>query len=127
MKIAVIIVRILMGLLFLFSSVVVLFKLMPQPELKGDAKIFMDGMVASHYLMPVVKVIELLCSLAFLSGRFVPLATVVLFPIIVNIVLFNAFVSPENLPVGIFVLFGDLFLAYACRKHYQMLFASKIA
>jgi len=115
----------LVGLLFLFSSVVVLFKLMPQPELKGDAKIFMDGMVASHYLMPVVKVIELVCSLAFLSGRFVPLATVVLFPITVNIVLFNALVTPETLPVGIFVLFGNLFLAYAYRKNYVTLLAAK--
>ncbi|MDQ6631767.1 MAG: DoxX family protein, partial [Verrucomicrobiota bacterium] len=35
MKIAVIIVRVLLGLMFLFSSIVVLFNLMPQPELKG--------------------------------------------------------------------------------------------
>ena len=49
MKIAIIIVRTLMGLLFLFASIVVLFKLVPQPELTGNVKVFMDGVNASGY------------------------------------------------------------------------------
>lgn len=36
MKIAVIAVRTLMGLLFLFASITFLLKLFPQPELNGD-------------------------------------------------------------------------------------------
>jgi len=79
MKIATTIVRILMGLMFLFASIVVLFKLAPQPELKGSQKLFMDGIAATVYFMPLLKITELTCALAFLSGRFVPLATVVIF------------------------------------------------
>lgn len=125
MKIAAIIIRILMGLLFLFASVTFLFKLFPKPELQGDIKLFNEGIDASRYLMPTVKVIELLCGIAFVVGRFVPLATVVIFPIAVNIFLFNAFLSPEGLPVAAFVLLGDLFLAYYYRKNYESLFAVK--
>lgn len=119
MKIAVLIVRILMGLMFAFASIVVLFKLTPQPELTGDVKIFMDGMKASVYLMTAVKVIELVCAVAFLSGRFVPLATVVIFPIIVNIFLFHVFMGPEGLPTAILLLLGNLFLAYNYRDKYK--------
>ncbi len=86
---------------------------------------FMEGATATRYLMPVVKAIELLSSISFLTNRFVPLATVVLFPITVNIFLFNLFLSPETLPVGIFVLFGNLFLAYAYRKHYATILVAK--
>jgi len=125
MKIAAIIVRILMGLLFLFSSIVVLFKLVPQPELKDGAKLFMTGMEASVYLLPLIKVTELLCSIAFLSGRFVPLATVVIFPITLNIVLYHTFLAREGLPVAIAVLLGNLFLAYVYRKHYATLLVAK--
>jgi len=125
MKIAKTIVRILMGLMFLFASIVVLFKLAPQPELKGGAKLFMDGIVASVYFMPLLKITELVCAIAFLSGRFVPLATVVIFPIIVNIVFFHAFLAPEGLPVAILLLLGNLFLAYANREHYVTLVAAK--
>lgn len=125
MKIAVIIVRILVGLMFLFSSVVVLFKLVPQPQLKGDIKVFMDGVNASVYLMPLIKVTELVCAIALITGRFVTLALVVLFPIMINIVLFHAFLGPENLPVVIALLLGILFLAYAYRRNYESLFTVK--
>ena len=123
MKIASIIVRTLMGLLLLFASIVFLFKLVPQPELTGAVKVFNDGMAASVYLMPLVKVIELLCGIAFIAGRFVPLAIVVIAPIVVNILLFHVFLGPEGLPVAIFLFLGNLFLAYVYRKNFEPLLA----
>jgi putative oxidoreductase len=44
MRIALIIVRSLMGLLFLFSSITFLFKLITLPELTGAMKIFSEGL-----------------------------------------------------------------------------------
>jgi putative oxidoreductase len=125
MKIAKIIIRILMGLLFLFSSVVVLFNLVPEPELTGKVKLFNEGLAASVYMMPLIKSLELICAIAFLSGRFVPLATVVIFPITVNILLFHMFLAPEGLPVAIFLFLGNLFLAFTYRKNYQTLIVAK--
>jgi len=117
MKAAVIIIRILIGLLFLFSSVVVLFGLMPQPEMHGDVKLFNEGIAASGYLMPLLKVTELVCAIALLTNRFVPLATVVLFPITLNILLFHAFLAPEGLPIALFLFLSNVFLAYTYRKN----------
>ena len=125
MKIAVRIVRILMGLMFLFAAIVVLFKLAPQPELRGSVKLFMQGMEASVYLLPLIKITELLCGLAFLIGRFVPLATVAIFPITLNILLYHAFLAPEGLPMAIAILLANLFLAYAYRKNYASMLAAK--
>lgn len=125
MKIAVIIVRVLMGLLYLFASVVVLFNLVPTPELQGSMKVFNEGIAASGYLMPLIKITELVCAIALLTGRFVTLAVVVLFPIVVNIVMVHAFMAPEGLPTAIFLLLGDLFLAYYYRDNYRALFAVK--
>jgi len=124
MKIAIIIVRSLLGLLFLFASISYFFKLAPTPELTGAMKTYFEGLVASGYVLTVVKSIELLCGLLFISGRLVPLATVVIFPIVVNIVLTHAFLAPEGLPVALFVLFADLFLAFANRSHYKGLFTN---
>ncbi|MCC5850479.1 MAG: DoxX family protein [Verrucomicrobia bacterium] len=125
MKIAVIIVRVLMGLLFLFASAVYFLDLAPTPELEGDMKAFNEGLAAARYLMPLVKTVELLAALALLSGFFLPLAVVVLFPVSVNIFLVHLFLAPEGLPVAIFVLLGNLFLAYACRHHYRGLWGAK--
>src|SRR4051795_7362523 len=107
MKIAVIIVRILLGLMFVFAAVVVLFKLGPQPELKGNVKVYMDGITATGYLMTFIKLTELVCGLSFIVGRFVPLATVVIFPITLNILLFNVFLAPEGLPFGTGLLLAN--------------------
>jgi putative oxidoreductase len=104
MKIALVIVRSLMGLLFLFSSITFLFKLITPPEPTGAMKIFSDGLAASVYLMPIVKIIELICGIAFLSGRFVPLAAVLISPIIVNIFFVHVFLGPQGLPVAIFLV-----------------------
>lgn len=125
MKIAAIIVRTLMGLMFLFASIVVLFKIKmgPMPPMSNDMKIFNQAL--GLYLLPIIKVIELVCGLAFITGRFVTLATVVIFPIVINIVLVHAFLGPEGLPVAIALLLGNLFLAYYYRKNYTSLFAVK--
>jgi uncharacterized membrane protein YphA (DoxX/SURF4 family) len=125
MKIAVIIIRVLMGLLFLFASIVVLFKLVPQPEQTGDVKIFMDGVNASGYLMPLIKVTELLCGIAFVAGRFVPLATVVIAPIIVNIFFFHVFVDTSGLPVAVFLVLANIFLAFVYWDKFKLLLEAK--
>lgn len=121
MKITLIIVRTLMGLLFLFASVTYLFDLITPPEATGAMKTFNDGLEASVYIMPVVKVIELLCGLAFVSGRFVPLAAVLISPIIVNIVLVHAFLAPSGLPVAGFLVLANLFIAFYYRDRFKPL------
>lgn len=121
MKIATAILRVLMGLLFLFASITYLFKLMEPPPLTGAMKTFNDGLEASVYLMPTVKIVELLCGLAFVVGRFVPLAAVIITPIIVNIVLVNAFLTPEGLPIAAFLVIANGFVAYQHRESYKPL------
>jgi len=125
MKIALIIVRTLMGLMFAFASITFFFKLFPIPEMTGSVKIFNDGIAASIYLMPTVKIFELLCGLAFLSGRFVSLAAVLIFPIILNILLFHTFLQPSGIPLAVMLFLGDLFLAYYYRERYKPLFTAK--
>lgn len=125
MKIATIIVRVLMGLLFLFASITVLFNLFPQPELTGRVKVFMDGVAATGYLLTLIKVTELLCGIAFVIGRFVPLATVVIAPIIVNIFFFHVFVDTSGLPVAIFLVLANIFLAYAYWDKFKPLLEAK--
>lgn len=121
MRIAVIIVRTLMGLLFLFASITYLFKLITPPPLTGAMKVFNDGLEAARYLMPVAKVIELICGLAFVTGRFVPLATVLIAPIIVNIFFVHLFLAPEGIPVAVFLVCANAFLAYYHREAYKPL------
>lgn len=121
MKIAMIIVRTLVGLLFLFASVTFLFGLITPPPMEGPIKTFNEGLAASGYFFILLKVTELVCAIALLVGRFVPLALVILAPIVINIFMVHLFLDRTGLPVAIFLVFAMGFLAYYYRESYAPL------
>jgi len=124
MKIATIIIRTLIGLLLLFASIGFFLKLMPEPTTTGDFKAFQVGLVASTYLMPLAKSIELLCGLSFVFGRYVTLANILILPITLNILFINFFLTPEGIPIALFMFIGNIFLIYRYWNNYKSLFVA---
>ena len=129
MKIAMIIVRTLMGLLFLFGAIVYFLMVggvMAMPDMPpGPLKTFNEGLAASGYFMTLLKVTELVCGLLLVSGRFVPLALVILSPIIINILFVHLFLDRTGMPVAIFLVVANIFLAYCYRDAFKPLLTSK--
>lgn len=125
MKIVTIVVRVLIGFLLLFASISFFLKLTPEPVSTGDFKAFQVGLVASAYLMPLAKAVELICGLAFVLGRYVTLANLVILPVTLNILLINIFLTPEHLLIGLFIFAGNLFLIYSYWDNYKSLFKAK--
>ena len=122
MKIVTIVVRVLIGLLLLFASISFFLKLVPEPVTTGDFKAFQLGLVASTYLMPLAKAVELLCGLSYVSGKYVTLANIIILPITINILLINYFLAPEGLPIAIPMFLGNLFLIYRYWPNYKTVF-----
>lgn len=121
MKIALLIVRILTGLLFIFSSLVWFLGLVQPPEMTGAVKEFNEGLAATGYFFPLLKSVELLCGIALVVGRFVPLAMIVLAPVVVHIFLFHVALDRTGLPVAIYLVLAFLFLAYGYRDRFAPL------
>ena len=122
MKITTIIIRTLIGLLLLFASISYFFHLMPEPEVTGNFKAFNVGLIASVYLMPLAKSVELLCGLSYVSGRYVTLANILILPITLNILFINYFMAPEGLPIAIALFAGNIFLIYRHWNNYKSVF-----
>lgn len=127
MRTTIFIIRLLFGSLLLFGSVSYFFHLFPQPELSGSMKIFNDGINASVYLMPLIKATELICGISFIVNRFIPLTTILIFPITINILGVHLFIAPEGLPIAIFILLSNLFLAFSYKEIYKCLLVSKVS
>ncbi len=125
MKILIIIIRTLIGLLLLFVSVGFFLKLMPEPVDTGNFKAFDVGVVSSEYMMPLAKGIELLCGLAFIFDCYVTLASILILPIILNILFLDYYLTPQALPISIFLFIGNFFLIYKHWNNYKRLFAVK--
>src|SRR6266851_2750192 len=102
MKIAVLIARILLGLLFAVFGLNGFLHFIPQQPLPtGLAGQYVGALFVSHYLV-VVFLLELIGGLLLLANRFVPLALVLLGPVVVNILLFHVCLAPEGLPMALF-------------------------
>lgn len=110
MKKVTLIARILMGLIFLGSGIAFFFT--TPPPLEGAMADFFKGMAATGYFFYLLKVTEIACGLLLLSGRLVPLALVVLAPVILNIVLVHAFMAPEGVPLGVVLGALEIYLAF---------------
>ncbi|MCB0405608.1 MAG: DoxX family membrane protein [Bdellovibrionales bacterium] len=123
MQKATLIARLLLGLVFFVFGLNGFFMFIQPPPPAPAAGEFMSAMIQTGYFLPVVKLVEVLCGAALLSGVYVPLALVVLAPIVVNIVLFHAFLDPSGLVMGILCLVLLVFLAWQQRDRYQGLFS----
>lgn len=110
MKKVTLIVRLLLGLVF-FGSGIAFFFTTP-PPMEGAMADFFKGMAATGYFFYLLKGTEIACGLLLLIGRFVPLALVVLAPIILNIFLIHAFLAPEGVILAVVLGLLESYLAF---------------
>jgi len=118
MKIATIIARVLLGLIFVVFGSNIFLHFIPMPPLPATlAGDFSKALMQSHY-MYVVGLLQVSGGLLLLIGRYVPLGLTLLGPVIVNILLFHLFLEPTGLPMAILVAVLALFLLWRHRANF---------
>src|SRR5438046_4538826 len=103
MKIVVLIARLLLGLIsvvFGLNGFLNFLSMGPMPT--GLAGQFVGALVLSHYFW-VVAGLQVTGGALLLVNRFVPLALVLLGPVIVSIILYHFFLNITGLAVAIFL------------------------
>lgn len=120
MKNTVVVARILLGLIFVVFGLNYWLKLIPMPPPSGQAGAFMGALFLSGYLA-VVKVIEVAGGLLLLTGRQTPLALLLLGPVVVNIVLFDLFLTRAFNPLGALAAVLSVFLLWSERGRFAAL------
>lgn len=121
MKRVVQIIRYLFAAFYVFSALGYFFGFMPLPKIDGMAQQLVDAMVGS-YLMPFVKLTELVGGILLFCNLVGPLALAVLAPITLNILLFNLFLNPSNLVLGLIMFVIHLVLVWNYKERYMLLF-----
>jgi putative oxidoreductase len=116
--------RILLGLIFFVFGFGYFFMKMPPMDTTTPMGKFASGLLATGYFFPFLKGVEGTMGLLLLLNRWTPVALLVLAPIIIQIVLFHAFMMPSGLPVAILNVVLAVFLAWANWDKYKGLFKS---
>ena len=117
MKHAILGARLLLGVLFIVFGINPWLQFLPLPELNEAATAFFSAMAAS-YLLTFVKLTEVVGGLLLLTGRFVPLALIILAPVVLNILFFHLFLDTTGLILSIVLVALEVFLAWAYRDSF---------
>jgi len=126
MKIASLIARLLLGLIFLIFGLNGFLNFIHMPPPTGVAAQFFGAIFASHYYI-VIFAVQVLGGLLLLINRFVPLALVILGPVIVNIFFFHSLMAPAGIPLAILVVVLWTIVAVRNKQHLAGLFAQRTA
>jgi len=119
MKIATIIARVLLGLVFVVFGSNAFLRFLPMPPLpQGLAGEYLHAFFASGYVY-VIGGFQVIGGLLLLIGRFVPLGLTILGAIIVNIWCFHLLMAPEGLPPAIVITILELFLIWRYRDAFR--------
>ncbi len=119
--------RIGLGLVFTVFGANGFVQFLPQPPMTSEAGAFLGALFATGYMFPLIKAIELGAGLLLLSNRYVPLALLLLAPIIVNIAAFHAFLAPAGLLLPVLVVGLEIYLAWIYRASFAPALQARVA
>src|SRR5437016_8262598 len=125
MKIVILIARLLLGLIFLvlgLNGFLNFLSMGPMPS--GLAGQFIGALVLSHYFW-VVAALQVAGGALLLVNRYVPLALVLLGPVIVNIVLYHVFLNPSGIALAVVVVILWFIVFYGHRQYFSGIFVQR--
>ena len=125
MKIVTLIARAFLGLIFVvFGLNGFLNFLSMGPTPTGLAGQFMGALFLSHYYW-VVAALQIIGGALLLVNRFVPLALVLLGPVIVNIICYHVFLNPSGAVPAAVVTVLWFIVFYGRRQHISGIFVQQ--
>lgn len=125
MKIVTLVARLLLGLIFLvlgLNGFLSFLNMGPMPT--GLAGQFMGALFVSHYYW-VIAGLQVIGGALLLVNRFVPLALVLLGPVIVNVICYHVFLNHAGAPLAIVVTVLWFIVFYFKRQYFSGIFAQR--
>ena len=122
MKKAILVVRLLLGLMFTFFGLNNVLHFLPQPAMPPSDGATFGMLMLAHGYMSFVGVLMVIAGILLLVGRYVPLALVILGPILVNILMFHLLFHAPGIAIGLVATLLEVFLIWAYRLSFRSLF-----
>jgi putative oxidoreductase len=124
MKIASLIARLLLGVIFVVFGLNGFLHFIKAPMPTGIAGQFVGAIFASGY-WAVIFGVQVISGVLFLANRFVPLALVLIGPVIVNILAIHGLMGAPGLPLAIVVAVLWAIVAIRNKQHLAGIFVHR--
>jgi len=124
MKIASLVARLLLGVVFVVFGLNGFLHFIKAPMPEGIAGQFAGALFGTKYYV-VIFGVQLIGGILFLVNRYVPLALVLIGPIIVNILCFHGLLGAPGLPMALIVALLWAIVAIRNKQHLAGIFAQR--
>ena len=125
MKVLTLIARLLLGVLFVVFGLNGFFNFINMGPLpSGLAGQFILALVLSHYFW-VVAALQVIGGVLLIVNRYVPLALVLLGPVIVNILLYHIFLLPAGVALALVAAILWFIVFYGYRQYFSGIFVQR--
>lgn len=125
MRVLTLVARLLLGLMFLvfgLNGFLNFLDMGPMPS--GLAGQFIGALFVSHYYW-VIAGLQVVAGVLLIAGLYVPLALVLLGPIIVNILLYHIFLLPAGIVLALVATILWFIVFYAYRQYFSGIFVQR--
>lgn len=119
MKKVKLVVRVLLGVVLIIFGMNKFLQFMPLPPMSIAATDFMTALVDSGYIMAIVAIVEVVTGILILLNKYLALALVILFPILLNAFLFHLFLDLPGVGGASFAILMNVFLIFANKNKYS--------
>ena len=121
----IIVLRILLGLIFLIYGLDGFWHFLPPHQMSEQTNAFIEALIDSGFIWSLMKGTQVAAGVLLLTNLYVPLALVLLAPIITVIFCIQLFIDPAGLPVGTAIGVLELALAWFYRGYFKSVLVRK--
>lgn len=113
--------RLLLGLVFVLFGLNGFFSFIPLEAPAGEAGAFLGALAASGYMFPLIKIVEIVAGALLLANRHTLLATLLLLPIVINVLAFHLFLDHSGMLTACAVSALEGYMLYENRETLKQL------
>ena len=113
--------RLLLGLVFVLFGLNGFFNFIPFEAPAGEAGAFLGALATTGYMFPLIKIVEIAAGVMLLTNRHVTLATLMLAPIVINVLAFHVFLDHSGMLVACAVSALEGYMLYENRNKLKQL------
>ncbi len=118
MKTALLVARIFLGGIFVISGLNGFFHFIPTGTDAGSPMSFLSSMISTGDFFYVIKFFEFVLGTMMLTGIFIPICLIMMFPITMNIFMFHMTGGHGGIPMAMLMIIAHIYLMYSHRERY---------
>ncbi len=121
-----ILMRTLFGAVFLVSGTNNYLSFMPESQYSAQGLAFITALQETGYLFDIIKSLEILGGTMLILNMFTPFVLILMAPIVVNIFLFELFLSSSFMIVPTLLIVCEMYLFWEYRNLFKWLFSYQL-